>query len=219
MSDTRGRLLVAAAETLRQKGIAGLSARTIAAQADVNQALIFYHFGTVAELVEAACRAAVDERVDLYRDQFAGVTSLPELLAVGRQLHERERAIGNVAMMAQLMAGGQQEPTLAAAAQYAMRVWSEEIETVIRRVLTGSPLAEIADPAGLARAVSASFIGLELYQGVDPAAAESALDALEQLGALIEVVDELGAVARRALRAKVRRAGSKRVVDHAKMGE
>ena len=38
-------------------------------------------------------------------------------------------------------------------------------------LLAGSPLAEVADPAGLARAISAGFIGLELYEGVDPAGA------------------------------------------------
>ena len=59
--------------------------------------------------------------------------------------------------------------------------------------------------AGLARAVSAAFIGLELYEGVDPDGATTALDALDGLAVLIDVVDDLGPVARKALRAKVRR--------------
>ena len=202
---TKDRLLVSAAETLRDHGIAGLSARTIAAAADVNQALIFYHFGTVDDLVDAACRRATDQRVEFYRSYFAGVTTLPELLRLGRELHEREREMGNVAMMAQLMAGAQRNATLARAGQYAMAAWSAEIETVVARCLAGSPLAEIADVAGLARAVSAAFIGLELYEGVDPDGATTALDALDGLAVLIDVVDDLGPVARKALRAKVRR--------------
>ena len=202
---TKDKLLVAAAETLRDHGTAGLSARTIAAAAGVNQALIFYHFGTVDDLVDAACRKATEARVDFYREQFAGVQSLPELLRIGRELHEREREMGNVAMMAQLMAGAQRNETLARAGQYSMTLWSAEIETVVRRTLIGSPLAEIADVAGLARAVSAAFIGLELYDGVDPTGATSALDALDGLAVLIDVVDDLGPVARKALRAKVRR--------------
>jgi AcrR family transcriptional regulator len=205
VSDTRSRLLTAAAEALRDDGVAGISARSIAARADANQALVFYHFGTVSELVAAATRAAVDERLALYRDDFAGVSSLPELLRLGRSLHERERAAGNVAMMAQLMAGAQQDPALAAAGQYAMRAWSDEVEVVLRRILAPSPLALIADPAGLAKAVSASFIGIQLYEGVDPNGADAGLAALEQLGVLVDVVDELGPVARRALAAKVRK--------------
>jgi len=202
---TKDRLLAAAAETLSDHGIAGLSARTIAAAADVNQALIFYHFGTVDDLVDAACRQATDQRVEFYRAYFADVTTLPDLLRLGRELHEREREMGNVAMMAQLMAGAQRNATLARAGQYAMAAWSAEIETVVARCLAGSPLAEIADVAGLARAVSAAFIGLELYEGVDPQGATTALDALDGLAVLIDVVDDLGPVARKALRAKVRR--------------
>jgi AcrR family transcriptional regulator len=214
MRDTKNRLLVAAAETLRDTGIAGLSARTIAARADVNQALIFYHFNTVAELVDAAVRASVDARVEFYRARFATVRSLTELLEAGRELHEREAELGNVAMMAQLMAGAQQDKMLAAAGRYAIDQWVTEIHTVLTRLLSGSPLAEVADANGLARAVSASFIGLELYDGVDRDGALAALDALQRLGVLVEVMDDLGPVAHRALRRRVRRKG----VDRGKAG-
>jgi AcrR family transcriptional regulator len=205
MSDTKAKLLRAAAETLRAEGIAGVSARTIAGRAGVNQALVFYHFSTVNELIAAATKQSVDERVEVYRAAFAKIQSLTELLALGRTLHDQEREAGNVAIMAQLMAGAQQNPDLAAAARYAMTVWTDEIETVVRRVLAPSPLALIADPKGLARTVSAAFIGLELYEGVDPDGAEDALAALDDLAVLVDVVDDLGPVARRALQRRVRR--------------
>lgn len=201
---TRIKLLAAAAQSLRDDGLAALSARVVAARAGVNQALIFYHFGSVAELVEAASREAVDASAEFYHEQFAQVTSFNELLALGRELHERERAAGNVAMMAQLMSGAQWDETLAGAARYAMQRWNQEIEVVVRRVMEGNPLAEICDPAGLARAISAGFIGLEMYEGVDKAGAEAALESLERLGDLVAVMDDLGPIARRAVRAKMR---------------
>jgi AcrR family transcriptional regulator len=207
VNPTKAKLLTAAVESLRQDGIAGLSARAIASRAGVNQALIFYHFGTVAELVEAACRQAVDDSTAFYREQFGAVSSLSDLLALGRDLHERERAVGNVAMMAQLMSGAQTDETLKNAANYAMSRWNEEIESVVRRVLRDHPLAELTDPAGLARAISAGFIGLELYEGIDPEGAALALGALEQLGVLVDVMDDLGPLARRAVRAKIQRRG------------
>jgi AcrR family transcriptional regulator len=213
MSETKTKLLAAAADTLRDAGIAGLSARTIAAAAGVNQALIFYHFNTVSDLVVAATHQAVDDRVSYYREEFAAVESLQQLLRIGRALHERESAAGNVTMMAQLMAGAQQDEALASAARYAMRVWSDEIEAVLTRVLRDSPLSLVAQPAGLAKAVSASFIGLQLYGGVDAEGAAAALDSLEQLGILADLVEDLGPVASRALQQKVRRvtkAGSRR---------
>ena len=204
MSGTRAKLLEAAAHTVCEDGVAAASARTIAARAQVNQALVFYHFGTVSELLEAASQRRVDDSVAYYRERFATVGTLSELLAVGRDLHERERAVGNVALMAQLMSGAQHDPVLARAARYAMTAWTAEIEAVVARVLTGSPLADVTDLAGLARAITAGFIGLELLDGADPDAAVSALDALERLGVLVEVVNDLGAVGRRAVRAKLR---------------
>jgi AcrR family transcriptional regulator len=204
---TRDKLLQATQETLREDGIAHLSARTVAARAGVNQALVFYHFGTVGELVEAAVRAMSDESVDGYRERFAAVDSLTGLLALGEAVHAHERASGNVAAMAQLMAGAQQDEVLALAARYAMEVWREEVEVVVRRVLEPSPLADLVEPAGLARAISAAFIGLELYEGVDAKGGAAALAALERLGVLVEAVDDLGPVARRAVRARLRRRG------------
>jgi hypothetical protein len=72
-------------------------------------------------------------------------------------------------------------------------------------LLANSPVSELIDTAGLARAVSAGFVGLELYEGVDPDGTQAALDALDRLAVLIEVVDDLGPVARRTLRGKLRR--------------
>lgn len=98
MNATRAKLLAAAADTVREQGAAAASARVIAARAEVNQALIFYHFGTV----------------------------------------------------------------------------------------------------------SASFIGLQLYDGIDADGAAHALDSLERLAVLVEVVNDLGPIARRALRTKLK---------------
>ena len=210
MTDTKQRLLSAAYDVLREQGIVAVSARTIAARAGANQALIFYHFGTVTELLSAAVQAEVHGRVEAYRAEFAAVGTLGELLALGRSLHVRERESGNVAVMAQLMAGGQQDERLAVAARDALAVWSAELEVVLRRVLADSPLGLIADPAGLAAAVSASFIGLELYDGVDPASTATALDALDHLGVLEDVMDDLGPVGRRALQRQMKRRGSAR---------
>ena len=205
MTDTRRKLVDGAIETLRTHGIAGTSARAIAAAAEVNQALIFYHFGSVEQLVDAACRTATAERVALYRSRFAAVGSLRELLRLGRELNISEREAGNVTALAQVLAGAQQDDGLAAAARESLGLWVREIEQVLVRVLADSPIAEVADPAGLAHGVAAAFVGIELYEGVNPGGAAAALATLEQLAVLAEVIEDLGPVARRALRARIRR--------------
>ena len=199
---TRDKLLLAAQEALVEDGITHVSARTVATRAGVNQALVFYHFGTVSELVAAAAVRA-PRRAWTTTASSSGVDSLTGLLALGERLHAREREAGNVALMAQLMAGAQGDEVLAGAARHAMDVWRAEVESVVRRVLAPSPVADVVDAGGLARAISAAFIGLELYDGVDPDGAAAAVAALERLGVLLEVVEDLGPVARRAVRARL----------------
>ncbi|GHC46570.1 TetR/AcrR family transcriptional regulator [Streptomyces flavofungini] len=203
---TREKLLDGAVRTLTEHGIAKTSARTVAAAAGVNQALVFYHFGSVDELLSEACRYATEQRVGRYRERLAAISSLSELLAFGREMHEVEREAGHVAVLGQLLAGAQTQPRLAAATAAGLSLWVAEVEKVLVRVLASTPLGEFADPVGLARAVAASFVGIELYEGVDQDGALRALDALEQLGAVVAALDDLGPVAQRAVRHRLRRA-------------
>ncbi|MER5867615.1 TetR/AcrR family transcriptional regulator [Kitasatospora sp. NPDC002040] len=205
MSDTRERLMEAAIAALRRHGISGVSARSIAAETGANQALVFYHFKTVEGLLAAAALRETGLRLDRYRPRLAQAGSLRDLLQVGRELHEEERELGNVALLGQFLAGAPTYPALGAATADALRLWSAEIEQVMARIFAGHPLADLLDVPGLSRAVSASFIGLELYEGVDPDGASAAFDALDRMGALVEVVDGLGPVAAKALRVKLRR--------------
>jgi AcrR family transcriptional regulator len=203
---TRDKLLDAAARALAEDGVASVSARTVAARAEVNQALVFYHFGSVSGLLDAAVRRSVDLAVASYRDRFADVSSLGELLTVGRDLHDAEKQAGNVQQMAQVMAGARRDETLAAAGRYAMERWSAELETVLARVLCTTPLQGLVEPRGLARTVAAGFIGLELYDEVDPEAAGTAFAALDAVGALVSALEALPPVAMRAIRGRARRA-------------
>jgi AcrR family transcriptional regulator len=209
MADTKQRLLDGAMAALREHGIAGISARTIAAAAGVNQALVFYHYGSVDELLAAACLDATQTRIAAYRDELEAAASIRELLAVGRTVLARERELGNVSVLAQLLAGAQSQEKLREPVLRAVRLWTDEIERILTRHLADSPFAEIADIPGLAEATTSAFIGLELYGGLDQRSGR-ALDALDQLAVLIEVTDELGPIARRALRSRVSRAARRR---------
>ena len=205
MSDTRRKLIDGAVETIRTAGISGVSARSIAAAAGVNQALVFYHFGSVHDLLGAACMTHTTAAVEHFQPQLDKVGTLKELLAVGRDLHAKQSDIGNVTVLAQLLAGSQNDQTLAETTKAALQLWIDAIEQVLVRVLANSPAKGLVDTMGLAKAVSAAFVGLELYEGVDQAGATHALETLDQLAVLVEVVDELGPIARRAFRAKIKR--------------
>ncbi len=189
---TRDKLLDATAVLLATEGLPGVSARSMATRAGVNQALVFYHFGTVSDLLEATVRQSVDLAVASYRDRFDDVTSVADLLALGRDLLRTEQSRGNVAQMAQVMAGAQSDEALARAGRYAMAQWAGEIEAVLARLLPGSPLEGLVLPAGLARVVAAAAIGLQLYGGVDGAGAEEARAALDALASLVSLAEGAG---------------------------
>lgn len=204
-ADTKDKLIQATLACLREDGFAAMSARIIATRAAVNQALIFYHFGSMPELVDAANTVAVQEATDHYRASFANATSLRELLSVGRVLQDDQAARGNVAIMAQLMAAGQNDPDYAAIAARSFDAWAGEVEVAVRRIIAGGVLADLADPSELARMICASFIGVTLYDGITPNGAADRFAALDDLVTLADTLDSLGPVARKALAATRRR--------------
>src|SRR3990172_5979389 len=66
-SETRDRIVSAAIETVRTEGFANTTARAIAAHGGFNQALIFYHFGSVDELLDEAFGRLSEQQVEGYR--------------------------------------------------------------------------------------------------------------------------------------------------------
>lgn len=207
-ASTKDRLLDATLRTVVAHGIAKVSARTVAAEAGVNQGLVFYHFGSVDEMLAAACERGARERVERQRAALEEVTSLNALVTLGRRIHEEEKAAGSVALLGQLLAGAPSHPALAEPVAAGLALWVAEVERVLARLLEQTPLHGIVDVGGLARAVSASFVGLELYEGVDESGAGAAMDALEQLANLLSALEELGPITDRAVRRRLRRTTS-----------
>ena len=174
MPDTRQRLIDGTVETIRQHGIAGTTARSIAAAAGVTQALVFYHFGSVQELVKAACLAETQDRLPLFEERLARMRSLGDLLA----LHTDEQARGNLRVLTQMMAGARGNPQLAEATAAALRLWLAPLRATLERLL-----ADRLDAGSLAEALCAALLGLELVDAVDPTTATTALTALHRLSA------------------------------------
>ena len=73
--DTRQALIEAAVETLKVDGFGRASARAIAGRAGCNQGLVFYHFGSVVNLLLAALDRVSAERLDHYGEAVGSVGS------------------------------------------------------------------------------------------------------------------------------------------------
>jgi AcrR family transcriptional regulator len=186
-----------AIETLRRQGYAATSARSIAATAGANQALIFYHFGSVDELLAAACRQTAYAQAQLYAARLATATTVREVLAASRTLP--------LSPVVQLLSGARTNGVLAEVCTEVVARWAALTEDALRRLLRRSPVADHCDLSGLARALTAAAIGLELYDGVDAVASANAVVALDQLAALAERPRVRGAARSRIGRAAQRR--------------
>jgi AcrR family transcriptional regulator len=178
----------AARQTLRHEGSAGASARTIAARGGFNQALIFYHFGSLENLfIEAADRASA-QQVERYREAARGVSTLSGLVDLARRLHHYDQESGAVTIVTQLMASALSHPQLGRAVLIGFQRWIDLVEELVEGSLAGSPLAEMIPKRPAAYAIAAVFLGMELMSGLDPAQseAEETLEAMGLLASLFE---------------------------------
>lgn len=184
---TKDRLLGAALTVVAREGIAGTSARVIAAQAEVNQALIFYHYGTVDLLLAAAARTVSRQRAEVYARRLESVNTFTDLAVEARQLHQEERESGNVVVISQLLAGSRTHRALVPALRDNFLLLSAPVEDALTRLLTGSPLEGVLDPVMLARSVAGGFLGLQLLDGVVTDLETGHFDGLDALAAVVDL--------------------------------
>src|SRR5271155_1555745 len=120
-SATRSKLVNAAAETLQAEGFAGSSARAIADRAGVNQGLIFYHFGSVANLLLAALDSVSARRMEHYGAAVDRVVTPTELVGGGTDIYREDFDAGFVAVLVEMIAGASSPPGLGA--EVSARLW------------------------------------------------------------------------------------------------
>jgi AcrR family transcriptional regulator len=189
-SETRERIMEAALETLREEGFSGTTARAIAARGDFNQALIFYHFGSVSNLLLEAFRRSSVEQVAKYREAAAKVTSLSDLVEIARRLHSEDMESGSVTAVTQLMAAAASDPDLGRAVLDRFDDWIHLVQDALARAVEGHPLAAVVQPRESAYAIAALFLGIELMTRLDPQRSEApaVFEMMANLARLIEVL-------------------------------
>jgi AcrR family transcriptional regulator len=184
---TRARIVDAALQALRDEGIAGISARAIARHGGFNQALIFYHFGSVEGLLVAVARSESERRSALYAPALAQVSSLPELVAVARRLHDEEFQAGAVAALTQMLAGAVGSPDLSRGIAEALKPWTTLVGETIDRLMADTPFGDLLPRDDLTSGVAALFLGIELLTGLDPDMAGGSLfTTMESVATLID---------------------------------
>jgi AcrR family transcriptional regulator len=165
-SGTRTKLIDAAIETLKAEGYAGSSARAIAERAGLNQGLIFYHFGSVANLLLAALDSVSDRRMAQYGAAVEEVRSPTELVEVATAIFREDLDAGYVAVLVEMIAGASSTPGLGSEVSARLGPWFAFAEQAVTTTL-GPPLDSVLPPGDVAYAIVALYLGLEMLTHLD----------------------------------------------------
>jgi AcrR family transcriptional regulator len=194
--DTRATLIAAAIATLRESGFAGASARRIAAKADCNQALIFYHFGSVPDLLMAALEDVSARRMAAYRELLDHSGTLGELIDGARAVFEADLDAGHVTVLVEMISGAQSTPGLGERVSACLAPWRSFAESAVRDVLASSPFGSLVPPGEVAHGVVAGLLGLEMLASLDGdrASALALFDRARAVGDLLDRIRPLAAL-------------------------
>ncbi|WP_433236310.1 TetR/AcrR family transcriptional regulator [Streptosporangium sp. CA-135522] len=166
-AETRERLIEAAARTLRSEGYAGTSARTIAKAAEVNSALVFYHFGGVDPLLLAALDRSSEQRMTAYQAAVDEARTLEELVEVATGIYRADLEGGHITLFSELVGASIARPELREEIVKRAEPWIAFIEQTLERVIGGSPLAKLMPPRDLAYASITFYLGVNLFTHLD----------------------------------------------------
>jgi AcrR family transcriptional regulator len=165
--ETRRVLVEAAIAMLKEQGYAGASARAIAERAGSNQGLIFYHFGSVANLLLAALDAVSAARLEQYGEAVDQVGSLADLVKAATAIFEEDLNAGYVTVLVEMIAGASATPGLGPEVAARIGPWIDFTQQAVERTLHESPLGALLPGRDVAHGIVALYLGLEMLSHLD----------------------------------------------------
>jgi AcrR family transcriptional regulator len=175
---TKSALVEAALQTLKTKGFARASAREIARAGGLNQALVFYHYGSVQKLLLAALDLVSARRMRSYAAAFEQAQTIPELAQLARRIYAEDLENGYVSVLGEMVAGGVSDTQLGSQVVARLQPWIDMVERKLRELLAGSLLESLVPARDMAFAIIALYLGVDMLSQLerDHARAESLLD-------------------------------------------
>lgn len=169
-SPTKAKIIDSAAKTVRERGFSGSSARAIAKTGGFNQALIFYHFGSVNSLLLAALDSTAAQRMSRYREVLEQTDDAEKLVQKAISLYREDVESGHLTLLTELVGGGLAHPELAEGLVERIEPWIGFAEDAILRVFAGSflePVLSVVQPRTAATAVVAFYLGMDVFVRLD----------------------------------------------------
>jgi AcrR family transcriptional regulator len=152
---------------LREVGFARASAREIARRAGCNQSQVFYHFGSVVELLLAALDEVSATRMASYRSILEEATTLTGLVEAAQTIVMEDLDSGYVGVLVEMITGAQSVPGLGDQVAQRLAPWRMFAEEAVQRALNVVPLGSLVSAPEAAHAIVAGVLGLELLANLD----------------------------------------------------
>jgi AcrR family transcriptional regulator len=160
-------MIQAALETLKAEGYAGTSARAIARRGGFNQALIFYHFGSVNGLLLAALDYQSAVRMERYRAAVDRARTLEDMLDVAMRIYREDLEAGHMTVLSEMVAGSMAHPELKPAISARLEPWIGFTEGAIKKALAGSPLRPALPSREMAFGLVAFYCGVNMLVNLE----------------------------------------------------
>src|SRR6266513_272068 len=184
-SETAERILQAAYRRLAADGYAHLNMRDIAAEAEVNHALIHYYFGTKDQLVIAVLDAANRRLIERQMQMYDTPGDFAAKWAQARAFYEEDLASGFVRVQMELWAASLSNEGLRENFVPRIMEWRRVIEQAVCDALAHYQLDLPISPEALATWIANFWVGMEfeMLLGIPESQAhhQQALDAMQRL--------------------------------------
>lgn len=163
---TRQALVDATVRVVGRQGMRAATARGIAGEAGVNQALVYYHFDGVPGLIRHAFDTATRAMIADYTAGLERCQTFGELHAVGVELSDRAVADGSASLLSQVIATAHVEPQTSELLNHSMQLWHESVSAALARVLDRQGLLASVDLAATTDTLVSATIGMITLGGV-----------------------------------------------------
>lgn len=155
----RDEIVLAALDQVRQRGIAGVRAAEVAKALDVSTSLIFYHFGTLENLIVEAFRHAAEADLARLRDILADVGDAPKRLRAVLSWYGPTNKADGWLLWIEAWAASLRDTELRGVAQRLDLRWREAVVALIAEGV-GAGTFTCADPRAAAWRLTALLDGL-----------------------------------------------------------
>lgn len=162
LAGTKLQIAEAALETLRAMGFAGASAREIAKAGNFNQALIFYHFGSVQNALLAALDLVSARRMRAYEKRFEQARTVADLATLAREIYEEDLENGYVTVLVAMVVAGASSADLGREVVDRIEPWIDMVARKLHQLIAGSVFEPMVRERDAAFGIVALYLGMDM---------------------------------------------------------